>query len=68
MKIKIEDCVFAGTDHVRVCGVYEYGERKGEKFNFDESDFTHVNIDEAIEFFEDIAKQLKGLKDEDKLN
>jgi len=64
VKIKIENADFLDIPYIRI---YEEREmlHKKNRYEFGAADFIHRNIDEAIEFFEDIVKQLNEIKDED---
>ena len=65
MKIKIENADFLDIPYIRIYEEREALHEKGSRYEFCAADFIHRNIDEAIDFFEDIVKQLNELKDED---
>ena len=62
MKFIIEDEMFCDIPHVRVVGVYEGVVKNGENYPLGSGDFLHSDIDEAIDFFENIVKDLKEIK------
>lgn len=64
MKFKIKDEKFCEDDYVRVYAVMEFGSDKGREVELDKISFLHKNRLEAIEYFEEIIKDLKGLEDE----
>jgi len=63
VKIKIENADFIDIPYIRIYGERELLHEKGSKYEFGAVDFIHRNIDEAIDFFEDIVKQLNEIKD-----
>lgn len=65
MKTKVKQVEFAGFDHVKVVGIFEYGANKGEEFEYSSGDFIHTSLDDAIWFFEKIANDLKEIKKKD---
>jgi len=65
VKIKIENADFLDIPYIRIYEEREMLHKKDNRYEFGAVDFIHRNIDEAIEFFEDIVKQLNEIKDEE---